>query len=100
MAERITVDHEALRGADREVDGFAGGLERQRVAVSGVLFDVEDGLAGAVSVGALRELGEAVAGVHGDLVTALGGLAQGLESVVERFVEVDVMSADAARAAW
>lgn len=100
MAERIAVDHEALRGAGRQVDGFAGGLERQRVALSGVLVGLEDALAGAVSVGALRELGEAVEGVHGDLVTALGGLGQGLESVVDRFVEVDVVSADAARAAW
>lgn len=100
MAERITVDHEALRLAGNAVYAMAGALESRRGALTGVLVEVEGQLAGAACVGALRGLSEAVDDVNGDLVTALSGFARGLETVVDRFIEVDVVSAASARAAW
>ena len=100
MAERVTVDHAALQKAATDADGMAGAVERRRSALLDPLMAAEGHLAGASSSRHLAALSDAVLDVHGDLVTALGGLAQGLESVSRTFTEVDAVSAAEARSWW
>ena len=100
MAARITVDSAALRAAAAEVDAMAGSVALRRQALAGPLVEAEQHLAGAASGRLTGRIADAVVDVHGDLATALGGLAEGLERVVDVFTEVDEVTAAQARAWW
>lgn len=95
-----SIDHAAVLADAGEIDDYAGEVEKARAVLALYMLAVEMHLAGAASAAPSVELTSAAHDVHGDRVTALGGLAQGLESVVSHFTEVDVLTAAQARQSW
>lgn len=98
MSGHMTVDYARLSGCATEVASMAEAVAKRRSGLVDPLVSAEAHLSGATSAAQLTALSEAVLDVHADLGTALGGLGQGLESVVTHLREVDRTAAGAARA--
>ena len=92
MGETLWVDKNKLREcaekvetAADEVEGAAGKKAIPSLAVA------EAALAGSVTAGTLAPVGRSLAEVVADMVTAMDGLAQGLQTAATRFHTVDVV---------
>jgi hypothetical protein len=92
MAETLVVDKAKLRECAKTVDTSAKQVEESagKKAIP-TLAMAEVTLAGSVTVGTLPRVGRSLAEVAGDMVTAMRGLAQGLETAAARFERVDVV---------
>jgi hypothetical protein len=96
MGQTITVDRTKLLACASAVDGAGKGVES--AAGEGVipaLATAEAAVEGSVTAGALPRVGTSLAEVAADLVTAIRGLADGLETAAERFQQVDVLLGEA-----
>jgi hypothetical protein len=92
MGETLWVDKAKLRECAKTVDNSAKQVEESagKKAIP-ALAVAEVALAGSVTVGTLPPVGRTLAEVAGDMVTAMRGLAQGLEAAANRFHAVDVV---------
>jgi hypothetical protein len=92
MGQTLTVDKDKLRGCATSVEGAAG---RVQDAAGGqvvpALAAAEVALAGSATAGTLPRVSRALAECAGDMVTAMRGLAEGLETAADRFQTVDVV---------
>lgn len=98
MGETLTVDKAKLRAAAKRVDDAARGLE-EAAGDSAVpqLAVAEAALAGSVTDEVLPRMGRGLAECASDMMSAMLGLAQGLETAARRFDTVDVIYGRAAR---
>jgi hypothetical protein len=93
----ITVDKAKLRAGAGRVDEAAKNLESVvGLGVAQAMAGLEDELPEAVTAGVAVELSRAIAEVTADLLSALQGLAEGLEAAAEKFDTVDVVYGKAA----
>jgi hypothetical protein len=92
MGETLWVDKAKLRECAKTVEKAANQVEdsagKQAIPALAV---AEATLAGSVTTGTLPAVGRALAEVVADMVTAMDGLAQGLETAANRFHTVDVV---------
>lgn len=97
MGETLWVDKAKLRECAGIVDAVAGTVEdgAGKQAMPALAL-AEVALAGSVTVDHLAPLGRALGEAAGDMVTAMRGLAQGLEVAANRFHTVDVVLGQAA----
>jgi hypothetical protein len=97
VGETLWVDKAKLRESARFVDATANMIEssagKEALPALGL---AEVALRGSVTVFELPKLGHAVAEAAGDMVTAMRGLAQGLDAAANRFHTVDVVLGQAA----
>jgi hypothetical protein len=97
VGETLWVDKGKLRECAGIVDACAVTVENtagNQAVPALALADVA--LAGSVTVGHIAPLGRALSEAAGDMVTAMRGLAQGLEQAANRFHTVDVVLGGAA----
>jgi hypothetical protein len=92
MGETLWVDKGQLRDGANKVAGAANHLEEAagRKAIP-ALAVAEAALAGSVTAATMAPVGRGLAEVVADMVTAMDGLAQGLETAANRFHTVDVV---------
>ena len=92
MGETLWVDKAKLRECAKTVENAANQVEdavgKQAIPA---LVSTEAMLTESATAGTLGPVGRALAEVVADMVTAMDGLAQGLESAANRFHTVDVV---------
>ena len=98
MGESLTVNTSALRGGAKTLRGWVGQLEASPVGggARSSLVTLESELTPAGTAVAAGELAEAVQAVASQVVTALQGLATGLDAAAAAYRQVDVVSGAAA----
>jgi hypothetical protein len=98
VGETLTVDKAKLREAAKKVDDAARLLE-EAAGDSAVpqLAVAEAALAGSVTDDVLPRIGRGLSECASDMMSAMLGLAQGLESAARRFDTVDMVYGRAAR---
>jgi hypothetical protein len=96
MGETLSVDKGKLRQGAKIVEDAAKEIEvsagKQSIAALAL---AEQALAGSVSAGSLPRVGRSLAEVSGDMVTAMRGLAEGLQTAANRFHTVDIVLGEA-----
>jgi hypothetical protein len=92
MGETLWVDKGQLRDGANKVAEAATQLEEAagKKAIP-ALAVAEAALAGSVTAATMAPVGRGLAEVVSDMVTAMDGLAQGLETAANRFHTVDVV---------
>ena len=92
MGQTLTVDKDKLRRCASSVESAAGRVEGAAgTKAVPALAAAEVVLAGSVTVGTLPRVSQALAECAGDMVTAMRGLAEGLETAADLFQTVDVV---------
>jgi hypothetical protein len=92
MGQTLTVDKDKLRRCASSVGTAADGVERAAGGkVVSALAAAEVTLAGSVTVSTLPRVSRSLAECAGDMVTAMRGLVEGLETAADRFQTVDVV---------
>lgn len=92
MGQTLTVDKDRLRRCASSVDGAAKAVEvAAGEKLVPALAAAEVTVAGSVTVSTLPRVSRALAECAGDMVTAMRGLAEGLETAADRVQTVDVV---------